>query len=191
MHESEDTRRGALKIIGAIGTTCAFPFAADELYGQHTHPANSAEAPLPTKPQFFNAEQFAIIARLADLIIPATDTPGALAAGAHFYVDMVVGQNANLQENLRKGLALLDQQSRDQFQKPFVELTESQQISMLTPWSELSDAGKRETLGPAFFYSLKGLVADGYYTSRTGLLDELGYRGNTVLSEFPSCVPEH
>jgi len=28
-------RRESLKIIGAIGTTCAFPFSADELYGQH------------------------------------------------------------------------------------------------------------------------------------------------------------
>ena len=27
-------RRGALKIISAIGATCAYPFASDELYGQ-------------------------------------------------------------------------------------------------------------------------------------------------------------
>ncbi len=32
------TRREALKIIGAVGVTCAFPFSANELYGQHVHP---------------------------------------------------------------------------------------------------------------------------------------------------------
>jgi len=34
-----ETRRDTLKIIGAIGTTCAFPFAANDLYGQHQHGA--------------------------------------------------------------------------------------------------------------------------------------------------------
>ena len=35
--------------------------------------------------------------------------------------------------------------------------------------------------------SIKNLTADGYYTSRAGLLEELGYSGNTVLGAFPAC----
>ena len=49
-------RRGALKIIGAIGATCGYPYAGDELYGQtveHHHeaapPALLPHAP-PPKP---------------------------------------------------------------------------------------------------------------------------------------------
>ena len=30
-------------------------------------------------------------------------------------------------------------------------------------------------------------TADGYYTSRAGLLEELGYTGNTALASFPAC----
>jgi hypothetical protein len=42
------------------------------------------------------------------------------------------------------------------------------------------------------FRLIKNLTADGYYTSRTGLVDELGYAGNTALGAFPGCaVPEH
>ena len=42
------------------------------------------------------------------------------------------------------------------------------------------------------FRLIKNLTADGYYTSRVGLLEELGYTGNTVLARFPACaVPEH
>ena len=42
------------------------------------------------------------------------------------------------------------------------------------------------------FRLIKNLTADGYYTSRAGLLEELGYAGNTALARFPSCtVPEH
>jgi hypothetical protein len=32
-----ETRRQALKMLGTIGVTCAFPFAGDELYGQLVH----------------------------------------------------------------------------------------------------------------------------------------------------------
>ena len=38
------SRREALKIIGAVGVTCAFPFSANELYGQHIHPSGEAAA---------------------------------------------------------------------------------------------------------------------------------------------------
>jgi hypothetical protein len=43
-----------------------------------------------------------------------------------------------------------------------------------------------------FFRLIKNLTADGYYTSRAGLVEELGYTGNTVLAKFPGCpVLEH
>ena len=43
-----------------------------------------------------------------------------------------------------------------------------------------------------FFRLIKNLTADGYYTSRVGLIEELGYSGNTFRPSFPQCtVPEH
>jgi hypothetical protein len=42
------------------------------------------------------------------------------------------------------------------------------------------------------FRLVKNLTADGYYTSRVGLLEELGYTGNTALAQFRACeVREH
>jgi hypothetical protein len=44
----------------------------------------------------------------------------------------------------------------------------------------------------AFFHAIKSLTADGYYTSPIGLLQELGYNGDAVLTAFPACtIPEH
>jgi choline dehydrogenase-like flavoprotein len=41
-------------------------------------------------------------------------------------------------------------------------------------------------------HALKNLTADGYYTSRIGLMQELGYNGDAVLAAFPqSTIPEH
>jgi hypothetical protein len=48
------------------------------------------------------------------------------------------------------------------------------------------------TMPVRLFRLVKNLTADGYYTSRAGLLEELGYTGNTALASFPACdVREH
>ena len=56
------TRRRALKVLGAIGATCAFPFAGDELYGQHVH-ATLAQAPTsgPYVPSFFTPGEYVTV----------------------------------------------------------------------------------------------------------------------------------
>lgn len=173
-------RREALKIIGAIGTTCAFPFSADELYGQHSHPSPSAAA-LPA-PRFFTADERRTVSRIADLIIPPTDTPGAAAAGVPAYIDLVVGSSRQHQQTFREGLAALESQVHGRYGKPFAELTEAQQIEALMPLS---------TSGNKFFEAIKGMTADGYYTSRIGLTQELGFTGGSVLPAFPECTHEH
>ena len=233
-----ETRRQTLKILGAIGATCAFPVPADELYGQHVHPQGSKPAAPRTaayKPTFFGTAEYELISRVADLIIPATDTAGALGAGVPEYVDRVVSLNPEHQGLMRAGLEWIDDRSRELFVERFLDATEAQQIQILQPLSDEVDRQQRARLTAryrgggaggtfyaprtdkteteprpdpavapaesrvspadvpvAFFRLLKNLTADGYYTSRVGLLDELGYKGNTALPVFPSCtVPEH
>jgi Gluconate 2-dehydrogenase subunit 3 len=184
-----ETRRDTLKIIGAIGTTCAFPFAANDLYGQHQHAAPSQAPHAPYTLKFFTATEYQTVSRVADLIIPSTDTPGAVAAGAPEYIDYVVHNNAEHQKLMREGLAWLDQQAGG---KGFVELAPEQQIEILTPLSDAADRGQVTSLPERFFRMIKSMTADGYYTSQIGLVQELGYKGNTALASFPGCNhPEH
>lgn len=176
-------RREALKILGAISSTCAFPFLGDELYAQHAHPAALAQA-AAGPPKFFSPAQMKVVNRLADLIIPSSDTPGAVAAGVPAYIDLVVSKNPELQTLFSDGLRSIGDE--------FIEMPEEKQIALLQPWSDAVDSGTARTPEHRFFRALKNLTADGYYTSKIGLRDELGYTGNTVLGEFPSCeVPEH
>jgi hypothetical protein len=225
-------------MLGAIGATCAFPFPADELFGQHVHVKDAKPAAPRTaayKPAFFGAVEYELLSRLADLIIPATDTPGAIGAGVPEYVDRVVSLNPEHQGLMRAGLEWIDGRSRELFAGRFLDASEAQQVQILQPLSDEVDRQQRAALtaryrgggaggtfyaartekteaearpdpaggsagsptSPAdvpvgFFRLLKNLTADGYYTSRIGLLDELGYQGNTALLEFRSCaVPEH
>ncbi len=181
------TRRDALKIIGAVGVTCAFPFSANELYGQHVHSHEAMKEAEPSAPKFFNPAQLLVISRLSDLIIPPTDTPGAAAAGVPAYIDLVVNGDPTLQVAFREGLPRLDTIAASKFTGTnFLQLTEPQQVEILTTLSEASGEDG------AFFHALKNLTADGYYTSRVGLIQELGYNGDAVLAAFPqSTIPEH
>lgn len=195
------SRREALKIIGAVGVTCAFPFSANELYGQHVHPsgeASSQGAKPPSAPQFFTPAELLVISRLTDLIIPPTETPGAAAAGVPQYIDLVVTEDPKLQDIFRQGLPRLDTMSESMFSSSaFLRLTEAQQVEILTSLSEAAEQKappKQNVAGgdAAFFKAIKSLTADGYYTSRIGLLQELGYNGDTYLAAFPeSRIPEH
>ena len=197
MSVPDEGRREALKIIGAIGSTCAFPFSANELYGQQQAPVTPSQEvhqhPGPpqrptavagkVKPGYFSEADFEIVSHIADLIIPKTATPGAVEAGVPAYIDSVVGGNKQLQVIFRAGLGLLS---------GFTALPEDQQIAKLTLWSNAVDRGQAKESGPEFFQAIKSLTADGYYTSYIGLVDELHYTGNTVLDHFPeTTIPEH
>ena len=186
-------RRAMLKIIGAIGSTCAYPFASDDLYGQtnepdqHHHEAAPASLSQP-QPQFFRQSDFAIISRIADLIIPPTDTPGAIGAGVPAYIDLVLARNTDQQLVVADGLRWLDTEAQSVGGKKFMELSEKQQLSILEPLCEKSDAGThRNARNVQFFSLIKNLTADGYYTSQIGLMKELRYQGNQVLVSFPEC----
>lgn len=189
----EETRRNSLKIISAIGATCAFPFSADELFGQQEHehghesgPHYTAPVIPPFEPKFFSVEEGLAVARLADLIIPATDTPGAVASGVPHYIDQVVSRNPEHQKVFRDGIAWLNSHGT-----PFVAMAEAEQIALLTPLSAAADSGKLDGEGVAFFHAFKNMTADGYYTSYAGLVQELGYKGNQALAKFEGCVHEH
>lgn len=223
-----ESRRDAIRILGTVGATCAFPFAGEELYGQHAHPAASqAPAAGPYTPAFFTPAEYAVLTRLSDVIIPPTDTPGASAAGVPEYIDRVVSSNPEHQALARAGLAWLERQAQSRFSRDSLSLEEAQHVAILQPLSDQLDREARELqagrfrsgatggrvyyvavtdrtpvprpqvavvsepsdarMPVSFFRLLKNLTADGYYTSRAGLLQELGYTGNTALARFPAC----
>ena len=227
-----ETRREALKILGTITATCAFPFPSNELYGQHVHPAADQGASGGTySPSFFTVGEYAMVTRLTDVLIPPTDTPGAAAAGVPEYIDRVVSLNGEHQPLARAGLAWLAAEARRRFSQDYLSLDEAQHVALLQPLSDAVDRDAQDQqraryrtsgtgriyyvaitdatpparpavavkndpsdpLMPARFFRLaKNLTADGYYTSRVGLIEELGYSGNTFLASFPQCtLPEH
>ena len=225
-----ETRREALRLLGSITATCCFPFASDELYGQHVHLApDQAGATAGSTPQFFTPAEYVTLTSFVDVLIPPTDTPGAAAAGVPAYIDRVVSANAQHQPLARAGLAWLASEAQRRYSREYRSLEEAQHVALLQPLSDAVDRAARESqqaryratpsgrtyyfavndatppVRPAvavqndaadpempvrFFRLMKNLTADGYYTSRVGLIEELGYAGNTFRASYPQCA-EH
>jgi gluconate 2-dehydrogenase gamma chain len=183
----DETRRGALRILGAVGISF-FPGSPEVLSAQHTHGSTTASSVLPSAPQFFKGADWETVRRIADLIIPRTETPGALDAGAPLYIDLVVSRDAAQQETFRSGLDWLASETSRRFHRIFTELSQDQQLEILMPLSDAIDRGKPSTPPELFFRAFKNLTADGFYTSRAGLTQDLGFKGNTVLGAFPGCA---
>jgi hypothetical protein len=163
------TRREALVLIAAAPSLNA---------QQHQH----GEMPAPSaayKPQTLTAAEMEFVAKLCDLIIPRTNTPGASDAGVAEFIDRRLTASRDLAAALRRGMSLLG--------ADFAGLPTERQIAVLTEFSQSPDSERG-----SFFRLVKELTIDGYYSSRAGLVEELGWHGNTFLAEFKGCThPEH
>jgi len=189
-------RRTALKQIavgGAVIATVPMLDGAGRTH-QHVHAAASPTvAANPWKPLFFNQHQNETIVVLSELIIPATDTPGAKAARVNEFIDLMLSEEESAtRRNFLRGLAWLDRKSHELYGADFKDATAEQQHALLVTLSSGKNTALEDQLGVEFFNAVKAYTINGYYTSEIGLIKELGYKGNTYLDEFPGCThPEH
>ena len=127
-----------------------------------------------------SVEQEALLAEVADVIIPTTSTPGAKAAGAEKFIVRVMRDcyPKEDQDKFYAGLAKLDADSKTKFGKGFVELDAAQKNEMV----KLST-----TTDKPFFLRMKELTVTGYFTSEIGATKALEYL--PIPGKFQGCVP--
>ncbi len=191
------TRREAIKTIGVgVGVIASLPVlgnAQDLASTEHSHHTAQATAPAKAQPlRFFTEDENRTVIEMSERIIPADDhSPGAKAAGVNEYIDLIVSESPEgTRQTWREGLAAINKMSRDKFGKPFADAAADQQIALLTEISK--NERSPQTVEERFFRTIKYATADGYYTSKIGIHDELHYKGNSFLKEFTGCThPEH
>ncbi|HUZ47047.1 MAG TPA: gluconate 2-dehydrogenase subunit 3 family protein [Terriglobia bacterium] len=187
-------RRDALKtiVMGAGGLTIIGQ--AQPARAAAPSAAEAAEVQAVWKPLFFDEHQNETLITLTDLIIPATDTPGAKAALVNRYIDLLYNEEKpETQKQLIDGLGWLDGRSMSEYSQPFVRLAEAQQTAILKRLADPANSNPDDRRGIEFFHRIKELTLFGYYTSEIGLDQELQYGGDTYHTSFPgACThPEH
>jgi len=149
------------------------------------------------KAAFLNDHQNETLIVLSDVVIPATDTPGAKAALVNRYLDLLLSvQPSEFQEEFVAALKSIDSESRTEFGKDFRDLSRDDQIWLLTAWAypeqsshwtERNDSHTRPAdLAQQRFYRLKALIAAAYYGSEIGQKD-LGWDGEITHGLYQGC----
>ncbi len=139
--------------------------------------------------QTLSQDQFELVAQMADLIIPPTETPGAKAAGVQNFVDhMLTNWNTEEEkEHFLEGLDYVDEVSEDNYDSGFMELNDQQQTEVLKLLEqEANDNPTSGELKP-FFKMMKEYTIVGYYTSEIGADEEL--QDDTVPGYYDACLP--
>jgi hypothetical protein len=137
---------------------------------------------------FLDSGQRAMIETLAGMIIPRTDTPGAIEAGVPHFIELMVSDWYTATERgiFVAGLAQLDEHCVTHAGKPFTQCDTAQQVAALGDAERLAGLYVPEQTEPdifgryvdqhtPFFTKLKELTVLGYYTSEVGATQELAY----------------
>ncbi len=83
-------RRAVLKLLAIAAGASEFPGFSRWAYAQeHVHATTNLK-PSYYDPQFFSADDYRLIERLTEMIIPTDDTPGAKEAGVAEFIDFMV-----------------------------------------------------------------------------------------------------
>jgi gluconate 2-dehydrogenase subunit 3-like protein len=191
-------RREALKAIVVASASAGVAEAQGILRvvrsPKHSAHVSEAFGTTPTAaftPKYFSQHEFAVISRLADLIIPRDTTPGALDAHVPEYIDLQVSKMPDAQTQISGGVQWLVRYCSEQFGKDFLECSPSQQTQVLDKLARSKAVPPELEAARSFFVLVRGLTCDGFYSSKLGF-QELGYEGNTFVTQWHGCThPEH
>lgn len=181
------SRREALRRVGVLlGGVVSAPTVAGVLSGCERGTGTD------WSPQTLTAEQNQMVDTIAEIIIPATDTPGASAANVNRFIDALVGEGylPEDRDHFLTGLDDVNARCEETYGAPFVDCASEQQLALVGELDDETfgaDAPEPNSENPPFFRMLKELVIVGYYTSEVGATQEL--KTNAVPGYYDGDVP--
>ena len=197
-------RRDALQAFAAAAAT---PLAGSVTFDHVLEMGRAVRQTMATAPtalRTLTPAQAQAMQALAEIIIPATDTPGANDADVTEFIDTLLTDwmPDDERDAFLVGMDDLDRRAQASFGSPFAECSESEQLRTTTSMdAEVAallaldraapydpyDADKRpRSRAPShFFYQMKRWTLVGYFTSEVGMTEELQY--DFLPGEWDPC----
>jgi len=141
------------------------------------------------QPQFLDSQQIKIIADIAELILPKTDTPGAIDLHVPEFIDLMLKDYISKedQEAFIHGLIRFQEAAEEEYGYFYIESSLFERQEMLL-WEESRSLNDFNNTGKMnFFLTLKELTILGYYSSEHVMKNMLNY--SAVAGRFDACIP--
>jgi hypothetical protein len=168
------TRRAALQRAAALLGVVVCPSA----FTHALRAQSDADAP-----SSLTAAQLALVAALADRLLPRTDTPGALDVGVPAFVDRLHGAFLSTEERaaLDAALVYFEVTAQARHGHAFAGLDAAQQDAVLTSTAAATGAEREH------FLRIRELTIVGYFTSEIVGKEVLHFE--PVPGRYQPCIP--
>lgn len=175
-------RRQAIKSAGLLFGGAAF--SAISISSLTSCQSAATQAANVWQPSFLSVEQGKVLQTVADILIPRTDTPGALDAGVPEYVDMMLKDTMaeEEQQQVLAGFKGFLEQCKAAMGKAFSDCSAEEQLSFLQKLEKEAMDSKE----PALITGMKDMIYRGFFTSEEGQ-ELLGFE--PVPGDYPGCIP--
>lgn len=184
-------RRNALKKTGLLaGAAVAMPSLFSILQSCKDEPRATWQ------PLFFTLSEANTVSTMVDMILPRTDTPGALDVKADVFIDRVFAKTYGEedQEKMRNEIAGFNADCKKNHGKPFYELNREKREAVLKAAEKSSGkinpgiwgktVGDQKPVG--FYRVLKSMAIWAYFTSEE--IGENVLRYLPVPGEYEGCI---
>jgi len=185
-------RRSALKKAGVLACSAvAIPSLFSLLQ------SCKSENRLGWQPLFFTESEAKTIAAILDMILPRTDTPGALDVKSDIFIDKVIAKTyiEEAQAKMRSEIAAFNSECEKNFGSAFIELNASDKEKVLqaaeansgkfSPGVWGTAVGKQEPIG--FYRSIKSMAIWAYFSSEEIGKNVLAY--DPIPGTYEPCMP--
>jgi hypothetical protein len=144
---------------------------------------NWSVADLTNLPSRLSSTNQEILSAVADTIIPAGNSIGALTVGVDKFLEKLIANcyEKDVQENVATQLAALDDKAKVAYGHPFKDCDQTQRQSLLTILSSSAETKEKE-----FFDLMKEQTIRGFNTSREVMLQYLNYK--ILPGHYYGCV---
>ena len=182
-------RRDVLRLL-ATGATLPllgrFSQAEALAFGRRVHA--SAHRPGEGSWQALDAQTGRILVAACEAILPASDTPGATAAGVDRFIDTMLADwyPARERDAVLAGLRSLDAHSRERHGQEFAEIPAEDRAALLSTLDEYAESSEK---GQAhWFAQLKELTIWGYFSSEI-VVTQVLHESPLGPGRYEGCVP--
>jgi hypothetical protein len=139
------------------------------------------------EPAYFTKEEFILVSSICDVVLPKTNTPGALQLHLPEFLDVMLNDCIpDADKIFRKTLKDFSESMVNQYSKPFEKCNSRQQLEIISGLEEKSNPETDKDQKYLFYTVLKDITRFGYLTSEYVMKNLLDYQPIPV--DFKGCI---
>ncbi len=139
------------------------------------------------QPVFFTKQESVLVSSICNIIIPKTETPGAIELRLHEFVDIMLNDCITDAEKIfRKPLNDFSEDILKLYSKPFEKCSPSEKHQIVSDLEEKSNPETDKEQKFQFYIILRDVIRFGYLSSEYVMNNLLDYQ--PIPIEFKGCI---